>query len=372
MIDHLAARRSLATAVDFSLPDGDADALTNHLRTCSACRSFDAALRVDAATLRGLEFGPVPASVRAKVAAAADRPARGDGLGRWIVLVGVGALLLAALGGGALGVGSRPTAGLGANQLPIQWHTQVVDFAATSLRIEADGQAFVLGSGASPVDVQSDPGNATSRTLEATWREHGVEMRLSLYFDGDAASSWVREIRIYDGRPQPDWVTWTGEWFRAPVGVTWTGDLDLSAPAGSLHIAGLVLSSTAFDGIEEPIAGGIILPVNSRPFAVGEPLHCSGILQLSPKDAEAVLLGLGYRLGWRLDTTTGPNTGYAEPMKTAPAGVIHQEPVAGVDGELVIFVAPFGDPKATPLPFPADCPPLPASDAVVPAPTQAP
>ena len=57
------------------------------------------------------------------------------------------------------------------------------------------------------VDVHSDPGTLTYRTLEATWRENGVEMRLNMYFAGDAASTWVEEVRIYDGEVDGKWLT---------------------------------------------------------------------------------------------------------------------------------------------------------------------
>jgi hypothetical protein len=43
-------------------------------------------------------------------------------------------------------------------------------------------------------------------------------------------------------------------------------------------------------------------------------------------------------------------------MPHAPDGVIGEEPVPGSSGELIVFVAPFGDPQAKPLPFPSDCP----------------
>ena len=76
---------------------------------------------------------------------------------------------------------------------------------------------------------------------------------------------------------------------------------------------------------------------------------------MTPRAAERTLLGLGYQVSWRLNTTTGANTGYAEPMAHAPAGVIIDEPVPGTHGELVVFVAPKGDPRAIAVPVPADC-----------------
>ena len=87
---------------------------------------------------------------------------------------------------------------------------------------------------------------------------------------------------------------------------------------------------------------------------------------MTPAQAEAQLLALGYSLSWRLDRTTGPNTGFAEPHKRAPAGVIIDEPLPGQDGELIVFVAPFGDERAAPIPFPDDCP---AADPNAPPPT---
>ena len=68
-------------------------------------------------------------------------------------------------------------------------------------------------------------------------------------------------------------------------------------------------------------------------------------------------LKLGYRVSWRLVTTTGPNMGNSEPLFHAPDGVITMgEPGVGTSGELIVFVAPFNDPAAKPIPAPPDCP----------------
>jgi hypothetical protein len=124
-----------------------------------------------------------------------------------------------------------------------------------------------------------------------------------------------------------------------------------------VHLGGLTLVVRPFDGVSEPPGGGIKLAENARPFAAGEVLHCSGILQLPPLEAEKTLLALGYRLSWRLMTTTGPNTGFAEAMPRAPGrAVIMQEPPVGSSGELIMFAAPPDDPAAKPVPYPADCP----------------
>jgi hypothetical protein len=88
-------------------------------------------------------------------------------------------------------------------------------------------------------------------------------------------------------------------------------------------------------------------------FEPGGPLHCSGILQMSPTEAEQVLLSLGYRLSWRYVTNNG---GYWDPRREAPDGVIQAPIAVGSEGELIIPVVRFGDEGAIPVPFPDDCP----------------
>jgi hypothetical protein len=367
VIDHETARRAFATSLDFPLEPAERDALDAHMRDCAACRSFAAAVRGDASVLRDLDARPVPAAVRANIAIAAEHPRGSNPIGRWVGIAVVGAILVAALGAGALGVGGRPggadpnsnppPSGDAAATAQITWKTEVVLLTAQEFSIDVGGKTF---RAATPkVAVNSDPGTLTYRTLEATWQENGVEMRVNIYFAGDAQASWAEEIRIYDGEVQGEWLTARGTYFKTPLGGAWTGDQDITFqdPSGlpaRLHLGGLTHINRPFDGIKEPPGGGIKLPENARPFSPGGELHCSGILQMTPKEAEAVLLKLGYSLSWRLETTTGPNTGFASIVRDAPAGVIHTEGLAGSDGDLIMFVAPFGDKRANPVPFPAD------------------
>jgi hypothetical protein len=370
ILDHAEARRLAALAVDGLLDGRDRSALDAHLAVCPACRAVATAMDRDAEALRTLDLGPVPVGVRADVAIAAEHRGRSGSVGRWGVIVAVGALLIAGISGGVLGGGGgRPGAtpgpadGAAANVVPAQitWKSDVALLTAQGFSVQAGDKTF---SGLAPVKVDSDPGDATYRTLEATWMEQGVEMRLNLYFAGDASSWWVSEIRAYDGNavPKAKWMTATGTWFRSPIGQAWTGDIDVplkgerTGIGGSLHLAAATIATRAVDNVNEPLGGGQAVGENDRPFAFGGRLHCSGILQMAPADAEAALLSLGYRLSWRRITTTGPNTGYAEAMPHAPDGVIGEEPAPGSSGELIVFVAPFGDPQAKPLPFPSDCP----------------
>ena len=274
MIDHAAARTSLATSLDFDLGATESDTLDEHLRGCPACRSVGASLRNDAAVLRELDFGPVPIAVRSSVAIAAERRGRG-GTGRWVGLVAVGALLLFALGSGILGTGGSSLNGTTVNANSIHWTTDVVELKAADFWIEANGQRFSAAD--VPVSVGSDPGDQTYRTLEVEWTEHGVPMWFYLYFGGDATTWWVTEIRTHDGHLNADWAALRGTWFKTPLGAAWTGDLDVVltnvTAAGStptrVHLAGATLSTRPQASYVGPATGGIILPADVDPTGPG-------------------------------------------------------------------------------------------------------
>jgi hypothetical protein len=366
VIDHATARRTFATSLDAPIEPGERDALDAHLHACPECRAFAAALRSDAAALREIDLGPVPIAVRANVAIAAERSGRGGIIGRWVVIAAVGALLLVAVGGGALGIGGKGPASRGdpgsaapttGTRLQIAWKTEVVALSATDFSIVAGGKTFRAAT--STVEVHSDPGNATYRTLEATWQEQGVEMRLNVYFGGDASSWWVDEIRTYNGAPDGQWLYARGTFFKTAIGSTWTGDQDIAMtdpdrvgglPA-RIHFAGLTIASRASEDVLRPVGG----PIGSNPFAVGQPLHCSGILQMDPAQAEATLLKMGYPVAWRHLIRNGS---YAEALKVPPGRtvIVDDGPFVGSSGQLLISVVDIGDPAAVPVPFPADCP----------------
>jgi hypothetical protein len=117
--------------------------------------------------------------------------------------------------------------------------TEAVQFSADSIVIEAGGQQF---SPVGDVDVVSDP-NPGAPTLEVTWNEHGVEMRLVLYFSRGIESWKLSEVRVFDGRPQPDWLIPAVPYvLTGTVGLPETGDVDErmvssdGVPAGRLII----------------------------------------------------------------------------------------------------------------------------------------
>jgi hypothetical protein len=257
---------------------------------------------------------------------------------------------------GLTALAGRPTQppGVGAGDT-VRWQTEVVSLEATDFFIEAGGQRYLGAPGA--MSVRSDPGDLTYWTLEVAWREHGREMRLNFYFAADERDWWVSEVRTYDGRDPADWIYYKGVFFKRPLGQAFAGDIDVSSSLpfpGRLAFRDLRLAVRPQSSFVAPPGGGIVLA--SDPFEPGGPLHCSGILQTTPAQAERTLRTLGYRLSWRYEYSTGPDSGYSEKRLTAPDGVI-TDSAFGSSGELIVFVSPPHDPHSRLAAFPSDCPP---------------
>jgi hypothetical protein len=118
---------------------------------------------------------------------------------------------------------------------PVRFTTPQVSFAADGLAIDAGGKTFTTN--ATAVEVHSDPGTPnTYTTLELDWTEHGVGMRLYIYFTSDGHNWWSNEIRTYNGNAQGDWIYYRGTFFRAPLGTAFTGTVDLVATEGTGHL----------------------------------------------------------------------------------------------------------------------------------------
>lgn len=99
------------------------------------------------------------------------------------------------------------------NLNPISWETPQVTMKADDFYILVDGKRY--HSNVSGLRVISDPGNPDYTTLEGTWHENGVEMRMFWYFYAEnyqtttgTARQWgVSEIRTYNGQsPYADWL----------------------------------------------------------------------------------------------------------------------------------------------------------------------
>jgi hypothetical protein len=132
---------------------------------------------------------------------------------------------------------------------PIHFETALVSMAADAFSIDVRGKTF---STSPPVDVHGDPCMRNEyTTLELTWHEHDVEMRLYVYFKSDGRDWWSNEIRTYDGAAQGEWVVYHGEFFRQPLGTPFVGNLDITGlgehgttadgVTGELHLTNLHL-----------------------------------------------------------------------------------------------------------------------------------
>lgn len=89
----------------------------------------------------------------------------------------------------------------------ISWSTPYAWLQADGFYILVNGQKFL---GNQNVKVNSDPVDPSkpyATTLEATWNENGVEMRLNLYFAYTPGNFWqLTEIRTYNGKNPGDWI----------------------------------------------------------------------------------------------------------------------------------------------------------------------
>jgi hypothetical protein len=103
MIDHARTEALIASSIDAALPPDAQAELVDHLASCPACRSLNAAYRSDAAGLRAIAFVEPPARVRSALKSAVARPARRT-IEPWKLFVAA-ALLLAALLGVATAIG---------------------------------------------------------------------------------------------------------------------------------------------------------------------------------------------------------------------------------------------------------------------------
>jgi hypothetical protein len=370
--DHRRWLEVAALRPTFSPSPAEATDLDVHLATCEACSREAAALRTDFARVARLEVPAPTGDLRARLRAAAIA---GDvGSGSWnLATIAVIGLLAAALVGATLGVGAflsrpdEPLTQLDANDPAvaaiegkrIRWETEVVRLGADSVTIDANGKS--LHAETPNMKIHSDPGSLTSWTLEVTWLEENLEQRLNVYFNADRTSWWIEGVQVYDNvRPNPDWASFPrGPHFRTPLGQPFSGDIDLAGRGRAgpvrLRIDGAVIAVAPQPSFVEPPGGGVVL--DTDPFLPGGKLRCSGILQLSPREAETALQAFGYRLSWRFVYSTGPNSGYSEKVLKAPPVGFISETAIGSDGELVVFVQDPARPMGPAAPFPADCPP---------------
>ena len=160
----------------------------------------------------------------------------------------------------------------------ISWRTDDVTLTAESFYVEANGLRFTADG--SSIDVHSDPiGDGDDTTLELTWFEHDREMRLNLYLEVLGPETWgSKEIRVYDGSEEPDWVYFEQRHFEVPAGEAFSaGSFELTDETGTtVHFEGLVIRSPLdpsvndYDGSAETVAPRSDEPAVGMPIDIGD------------------------------------------------------------------------------------------------------
>lgn len=371
-IPHERALEIVAAAPAFRPIGAEAEALRRHLGACPACASSAARMRAELAAIGRADPAVSPRLHDLIREAAVTKPRTGPSLAGIVVVL---ALIAVGVVGASIGVGAltrpdppveQPRAAVVAPEPgdALFWSTDTVDMAARTFWIDANGERF---TGVATPRLTSDPGDAARFTLEASWTEHDREQRLFLYFGRDEQAWWIDRVAVYDGAvANPDWASFdfgglAGRPATTPLGAAFTGDLvvnDIPSATGpvDLHLGGVRIAVHQPDLVMDHPGSHVLAGDGENPFRPGGSLRCSGILQLPPQAAEARLLVLNYALSWRLERSTGPNTGFSQAMARAPDRGYISDTAVGSSGELIVFVqdptAPLMDAAAT---LPPDC-----------------
>jgi hypothetical protein len=100
-----------------------------------------------------------------------------------------------------------------------------------------------------------------------------------------------------------------------------------------------------------PANGGI----GTKPAQFGDELACTGILQQPPAIADVRLKSLGYKVDWRWQFATGPNTGQSQVVGGPPEEGYISGTAPGPVGTIVVFVEDPSNPSMPKLERPATC-----------------
>ncbi len=178
-----------------------------------------------------------------RTGAVARLPLR-PGTGRAPLWLASAAAVLLVVGAGVVvqqGLLDRPGSGIpGDGPVPeahrsVSIRTPQVELEAESITVDVNGRRFQpIGD----VDLNSDPGDAGYTTLEMTWFEDGIEMRINLYVAADPTHWWITEMRTYDGHDPGEWITQVGDRYRTPRGQPYEGDIGF----GPLRMTGVRLT----------------------------------------------------------------------------------------------------------------------------------
>ncbi len=169
----------------------------------------------------------------------------------------------------------------------VNWQTETVSLSADNFYIIANGQIFTAD--VDGVEVDSDPGDAAYTTLEIEWEEHGVPMRLYIYFESDGNIWQSFEIRTYDGSSDGEWITYEGTSFTEPLGKAYQmGSFAREYYGNGVYFQNLTVQ--AFTSVEvgaEPPA-----ETTEEPAAAGETMAAPATLS-GPENCRNVAVSIG-------------------------------------------------------------------------------
>lgn len=267
-------------------------------------------------------------------------------------------VVLAATIATALSVAAQsPSPGPSASPSPaIVWDNGTTRLTADAIRITVGGEVYTAD--VPEVLVGGDGSGLSRRTLEVEWQEHDRPMRFFVYLGAENGTWWVDGLNTYDGSANGGWVGFPTPPARLAFGATWSGDVRLTAPGGSLEIDGMTLRAYRPDTIPAELRAcrPAVAPGtndNTDPEADGQPLAGTGISSMSPAAAKGLLTGLGLCHTFRYDYeyTDAPRTGYGEVWCDPPPGVI-SDVGYGMDGEVLVTVRDATPQQHSPRPQP--------------------
>jgi hypothetical protein len=199
--------------------------------------------------------------VRLEADSAGRRPVTGLVLLTAAIVLVVGGLAMINLRHDTIRLGGAP-------KPKFSFVTPQVSLTANEFSIDVGGKTFT--SAGVDVSLNSDPGDANYQTLELTWSEHDIEMRLNLTFKSDGNEWWSDQIQTYNGKGNgegAEWVTFTGNFFRSPLGSSFVGTFDQTATEGGvasrIQIGGLELHAFLELG-----PGGVTVPTIGAPVPI--------------------------------------------------------------------------------------------------------
>lgn len=151
------------------------------------------------------------------------------------------------------------------------WSTDGVILEFSKLEITADGKKF---QGTDDIFVHSEVGKSDSTTLDATWTEHEIQMRLQFLFTSVNDKWSIKEIKTYDGKEEATWLTYSGL-YGGDLGTSYFVDsLNLTSKTGDakLNISNLRILPLF---ITNKYINQIITPKENETFSIGTNLPIS-------------------------------------------------------------------------------------------------